>query len=120
MHFRCERYIVADGKADAFASFFVRQLLPIRERYGARLVGRWQTADEVEVLAIWAFESPDTAAEIDGLVRDDPATEQAREFQERYLDPLYHEHVETPLYSTVPLDQTLLAGLAFQPSRRSG
>jgi hypothetical protein len=95
MHFRCERYIVADGKADAFASFFVRHLLPIRERYGARLVGRWQTGD-------------------------DPATEQAREFQERYLDPLYHEHVETPLYSTVPLDQTLLAGLAFQPSRRSG
>jgi NIPSNAP len=120
MHFRCERYIVAEGKADAFASFFVRQLLPIRERYGARLVGRWQTGDEVEVLAIWAFDSPAAAAEIDGLVREDPATAQAQAFQERYLDPLYQEHAETALYSTVPLDQTVLAGLTFQPSRHPG
>ncbi len=120
MHFRCERYIVAEGKADAFASFFVRQLLPIREKYGARLVGRWQTDDEIEVLAIWAFDSPAAAAEIDSLVRDDPATEQARAFQERYLDPLYHEHAETPIYSTVPLGQTALAGLTFAAEHRSG
>ncbi|HZC26412.1 MAG TPA: hypothetical protein VE287_05270 [Actinopolymorphaceae bacterium] len=118
MFFRSERHIVAEGKADAFSAFFVRQLLPIREKYGARLVGRWQTDDEVEVLSIWAYESREAAEEIDELVNGDRATAEAQEFQERYLEPLYHEQVETPLYSTVPLEQTALGTLAFPPPVR--
>jgi 8-oxo-dGTP diphosphatase len=114
MFFRCERYIVAEGKADAFASFFVRQLLPLREKYGARLIGRWQTEDETEVLTIWAFASREAAEEVDEQVRDDPGSAEAQVFQERYLDPLFHEMAEMPLYSTVPLDRTALSDLSFR------
>jgi hypothetical protein len=120
MFFRSERYIVAEGKADAFASFFVRQLLPLREKYGARLVGRWQTEDEAEVLTIWAFPSADAARKIDEQIRNDPASAEAQAFQERYLDPLFHEVAEMPLYSTVPLDRTALAGLSLQPAAGRG
>jgi hypothetical protein len=113
MYFRCERYIVAEGKADAFASFFLRQLLPLREKYGARLVGRWQTEDEAEVVTIWAFASREAADEMDERVRADPGSAEAQAFQERYLDPLFHEMAEMPLYATVPLDRTVLADLSF-------
>jgi hypothetical protein len=117
-YFRCDRYIVVEGKADAFTAFFVRHLLPLREKYGARLVGRWQTADEVEVLTLWAYASQAAAEQAEALVRDDPAFEAARAFQERYLEPLFHEQAEMPLYSTVALEQTALSGLVFEPERR--
>ncbi len=116
MYFRSERYILAEGKADAFAAFFVRQLLPIRERYGARLVGRWQTTDEAEVLTIWAYPSREAAEESDNLVADDPATAEAEAFQERYLEPLYLEREDAPLYSTVLLERTLLGPVWAQGS----
>jgi hypothetical protein len=114
MYFRCDRYVVVDGKADAFTAFFTRHVLPVREKYGARLVGRWQTEDELEVLVIWAYESRQAAEEADRLVEQDPATAEARAFLERYLEPVCVEQAQMPLYSTVSLAQTALRGLSFR------
>lgn len=112
MFFRARRYIVAEGKADAFTAFFLQRLLPIEERYGGRLVGRWQTEDESEVLALWAYQSRESAEQCAKLIRDDPAMREATSFRERYLDPLYLEEAESELLSTVPLRATLLAPFA--------
>lgn len=114
MYFRCDRYVVVDGKADAFTAFFTRHVLPIQEKHGARLIGRWQTEDELEVLTIWAYESRQAAEEADRLVEQDRATAEARAFLERYLEPVYVEEAQLPLYSTVPLAQTALDGLSFR------
>jgi hypothetical protein len=112
MFFRARRYIVAEGKADAFTAFFLQRLLPVEERYGGRLVGRWQTEDESEVLALWAYQSQEAASQCAKAVSEDPAWREATSFRERYLDPLYLEEAESDLYSTVPLRSTLLAPFA--------
>lgn len=81
MFFRARRYIVAEGKADAFTAFFLQRMLPIEERYGGRLVGRWQTEDESEVLALWAYQSREAAEQCAKSVGEDPASREAASFR---------------------------------------
>ncbi len=57
MYFRFRRYSVVSGKTEAFNDFFLRHLLPIQRRHGAKLVGRWQTEDRGEIVVLWAYDS---------------------------------------------------------------
>jgi hypothetical protein len=64
MIFRLRRYKVISGKVEAFNEFFLEYLLPVQQRHGARLVGRWATEDGTQVFAIWVYESREHYEEI--------------------------------------------------------
>ena len=51
MLYRIRRYTAVPENAAAFHDFFNRHLLPVQQRHGARLVGRWATDDEFSTLA---------------------------------------------------------------------
>jgi hypothetical protein len=57
MLFRYRHYCVVPGKITLFNDFFQEWLLPIQLRHGAQLVGRWQTEDGSEIVALWAYAS---------------------------------------------------------------
>lgn len=120
MFFRLRTYSVEAGKLAAFNDFFLERLLPIQLRHGAKLVGRFESAEESRIYALWAYDDQTAFEEIDRRVRDDPAT--AASQQERQsLDPLFTDEViEDFLTSTVPLGLTALAHLMGWPGRRVG
>ena len=57
MMFRIRRYQVVPGKTEAFNEFFLTRLFPVQKRYGARLVGRFQTDDGLQIVAVWVYQS---------------------------------------------------------------
>ncbi len=57
MIFRLRQYKVAPGQIEIFNAFFRDRLLPVQKRYGARLIGRWQTEDDMRVAALWVYDS---------------------------------------------------------------
>ena len=59
MMFRIRRYQVVPGKTEAFNDFFLTRLFPVQKRYGARLVGRFQTEDGLQIVAVWVYQSFD-------------------------------------------------------------
>ena len=111
MIFRCRRYTVAPGKTEVFTQFFRERLLPVQRRHGARLVGRWQTEDGAEIVAIWAYASHEAYRAIEARVRADPQSVAAQEYRRRHLDPLYTATTESFMRSTVPLEMTALGQL---------
>ena len=58
-----------------FTSFFRTHLLPIQQRHGARLVGRWQTDDDL-VVEIWERDGHGAYCRTQAAVRSDPAIAQ--------------------------------------------
>ena len=48
MLYRIRRYAAVPERLAAFNDFFSGYLLPIQVRHGARLVGRWEAADQIE------------------------------------------------------------------------
>ena len=113
MVFRCRWYPVAPGRGEAFASFFRDYLLPVQQRYGATLIGRWQTDDGGRVLALWAYRSREEYEAIQTKVAADPDSSRAKAYRRDALgDNLYTACEEYFLSSTVPLEMTALAGVA--------
>jgi NIPSNAP len=92
---------VPDGLA-SFHDFFRDYLLPIQQRHGARLVGRWQTEDD-RVVAIWEYDDHVAYERIQAAVSVDPAS-RAAERRRQSLPMLYTEKVEVFMIST--LDRT--------------
>jgi 8-oxo-dGTP diphosphatase len=111
MIFRLRRYKVVSGKRDAFNEFFVEYLLPVQQRHGARLVGRWASEGGDKVVAIWAYESRERYEEIHRGVASDPDSLAAQAHRRATLDPLFTETEEAFIFSTVPLALTELAHL---------
>jgi 8-oxo-dGTP diphosphatase len=103
-------YEVAPGRLAAFTEFFEEHLLSVQLRHGARLVGRWATADGGRVISLWVYDDADHLAAVEQLVRDDPASLVAvrRRIE---LEPLVFSTEEMLLDSTVPLADTELAHL---------
>src|SRR5215467_11548109 len=54
-----------------FHEFFRRWLLPIQQRHGARLIGRWET-DDGRVVAVWEYDDRAAYQRIESAVRKDP------------------------------------------------
>jgi hypothetical protein len=114
MIFRVRRYRVAAGKLEAFNAFFLEYLLPVQQRHGARLVGRWASEDGDHVTGIWAYESRDRYEEIQRRVASDPDAVAAQAHRRGTLDPLVTESDEEFMFSTVPFAVTELAHLDEQ------
>ncbi len=112
MIFRCRTYRVAAGKLEAFNAFFLTRLFPVQRRYGARLVGRWESDDGRVIVALWVYESPEAYEAIQHRVSNDPGSAAAQAYRREHLDPLYTETEEWLMRSTVPLELTALSTLA--------
>lgn len=110
-------YRVVPGKLEAFNAFFLEHLLPVQQRHGATLVGRWQSEENV-LLAVWAYESLEAHKAIQAQVAADPDAVAAQVYRRDNLDPLFTELNEWMMTTTVPLEQTALAGLDLQGKAR--
>ena len=75
MIYRRKMYRVSPRIIDDFNLHFNKTLLPTQLKYGSKLVGRWMTqhADEVEVFAIWEYDSYEDYERIEANVRGDEA-----------------------------------------------
>ena len=115
MMFRIRRYQVVPGKIEAFNDFFLTRLFPVQKRYGARLVGRFQTDDGLQIVAVWVYRSFDHYfdhyKEVQSLVAEDADSIAAQEYRRQELDPLFMETDEAFMTSTVPMALTELSHL---------
>lgn len=104
-------YRVAPGKLEAFNAFFLTRLFPVQRRYGATLVGRWESDDGEVIVALWAYKSLDAYHAIQNRVRSDPDSAAAQAYRREHLDPLFTETEEWMMTTTVPLELTALSAL---------
>ena len=111
MVFRIRRYQVVPGKTEAFNDFFLTRLFPVQKRYGARLVGRFQTEDGLQIIAVWAYQSFDHYKDVQSLTAEDADSIAAQEYRRKELDPLFTETDESFMTSTVPMELTELSHL---------
>lgn len=101
-------YRVVEDNLEDFRDFFLQHLLPVQQRYGARLVGRWVTEQRDRVVAIWEYDSLDAYNEIAEAVRSDPASLVARDILKSKEPPLYRAREEVLMTSTVPIELTMM------------
>ncbi|MCJ7840716.1 NIPSNAP family protein [Lederbergia sp. NSJ-179] len=76
MIYRRKRYKVKPKIVTEFNQHFNHTLLPTQLKYGARLVGRWMSQEkenEVEIMAIWEYDSMEEYEKIEQKVRSDQA-----------------------------------------------
>lgn len=111
MLFRYRHYQVVPDKTTLFNDFFREWLLPVQARHGAQLVGRWQTEDGSEIVALWAYESMEAYHAIEACVRADPRSAEAQRYRRANLDPLVTKVQQQFVFSTLPLHLTALAHL---------
>ncbi|XXM72541.1 NIPSNAP family protein [Lysinibacillus sphaericus] len=74
---------MSSGVVKEFNQHFNDTLLPAQLKHGARLIGRWKTSsdeEEVEIFAIWEYDSYEDYEIIEGKVRSDG--EQIKRVQE--------------------------------------
>lgn len=94
-----------------FHAFFRTHLLPVQLKYGARLVGRWQTEDG-RVVAVWEYDDRAAYERIEAAVRADPESGIARQRRSE-LPPLITHQEEVFMTATVQ------PGLAVPPNAHS-
>ena len=99
MIYRMRIYQAVPASLPAFHDFFRTHLLPVQQRHGARLVGRWETEDD-RVVAIWEYDDQDAYHRIQAAVRADPASAAAQQHRQS-LPPLFTEKDEVFMTSTV-------------------
>ena len=92
MIYRLRIYKAVPENLQAFHAFFRDHLLPIQERHGARLVGRWETHDG-RVVAIWEYDDREAYERINAAVEADPASDVAQ-LHRATLGPLFTEREE--------------------------
>jgi NIPSNAP len=76
MIYRRKMYRVSPRILEDFNLHFNKTLLPTQLKYGSRLVGRWMTNEtngEVDVFAIWEYDSYEEYERIEAAVRSDEA-----------------------------------------------
>ena len=111
MMFRIRRYKVVPGKTESFNDFFLTRQFPVQKRHGARLVGRFQTDDGLQIVAVWVYQSFDHYKEVQSLVAEDADSIAAQEYRRQVLEPLFTETDESFMTSTVPMALTELSHL---------
>lgn len=99
MLYRIRRYRAVPQNLEAFHDFFNRHLLPVQQRHGARLVGRWVT-DGGEVLAVWEYDDETAYTTIQSAVAADPDSTRAQEIR-RTIGTLFTEMHEDFARSTL-------------------
>ena len=111
MIFRLRQYKVTPGHIDTFNSFFRERLLPVQKRYGACLIGRWQTGNGGCVTALWAYDNIEQYESIQAKVSIYPDSIEAQKFRRANLKSMIIESEEKFMVSTIPLDWTELSHL---------
>lgn len=101
MYYRYRVYQAIPENETAFTELFLKWLLPVQLKHGARLVGRWVSTDHSKVFAIWEYDSAEAFAAIDQAVKDDLDSAAAREYIATLPD-LYTEMDEGFMTSSVP------------------
>jgi NIPSNAP len=99
MLYRMRIYQAVPANLPAFHDYFRDHLLPVQQRHGARLVGRWETEDN-RVVAIWEYDDRDAYARIQAAVESDPDFVTAQK-QRDSLPPLFTEKKDVLMTSTV-------------------
>lgn len=99
MIYRRKTYRVLPEQVDRFTAFFEKFLLPNQLKHGARLIGRYVTEAQDEIVAIWEYESHDACRRIQEAVRYDDMHRLA-EARRADLEPLYLDSREDFLEST--------------------
>ncbi len=99
MYYRMRIYQAVPENLEVFHRFFRERLLPVQERHGARLVGRWETEDD-RVVAVWEYDSPDHYRRVQASVEADPDAIAAQEFR-RQLPKLTTQSEEFFMQSTM-------------------
>lgn len=76
MFYRRKFYTVKSDFVDVFNKHFNHTNLPSQLKYGSRLIGRWMKTNQdqnVEIFAIWEYDSYEDYVEIENKVRSDEA-----------------------------------------------
>ena len=92
MIYRLRIYKAIPENLPTFHDFFRDHLLPIQERHGARLVGRWETEDS-RVIVVWEYDDREAYERINSAVIADPASGIAQKYRAT-LGPLFTEREE--------------------------
>jgi hypothetical protein len=88
MLYRMRVYRAVPASLPAFRQFFQERLLPVQLRYGARLIGRWETDDD-RVVAIWEYDDRGSYEQIQAAVSRDPDSQRAQEYLRAHLPDLF-------------------------------
>jgi hypothetical protein len=56
-------YVVKEGMLDAFVRLFVEQLVPLRAKFGFRVLGAWTVPEERRFIWVTGYEGPGTIEE---------------------------------------------------------
>ena len=99
MLYRMRIYQAVPANLAAFNDYFQEYLLPVQQRHGARLVGRWETEDD-RVVAIWEYDDREAFERVQAAVASDPDFIAAQRQQET-LPPLYTDTKDVLTRSTV-------------------
>jgi hypothetical protein len=92
--YRMRAYRAVPASLPAFHQFFREYLLPVQLRYGARLIGRWETEDG-RVIAVWEYDDRGSYEQIEAAVRADPDSRRAQEYRRTSLPELFTSMEET-------------------------
>ena len=98
MLYRMRIYQAVEENVEIFNRFFNEHLLPIQKKYGARLVGRWQTED-CRIVAVWEYDNHESYQQIQEKVRADPDSQAAQKYR-KTLPSLINNQEEVFMHNT--------------------
>jgi hypothetical protein len=101
MIYRMRIYHAVPENLETFHQFFRERLLPVQQRHGARLVGRWET-DDGRVVAVWEYDDEDAFAEVDAAVQADPEAAEAQAYRLAEMPQFFTAMEQVLMRSTVP------------------
>lgn len=90
MIYRMRIYRAAEDNIDIFNKFFNERLLPVQLKYGARIVGRWQTSD-FRIVAIWEYDDEESYESIQARVRVDSDSIAAQAYRKTLPQMAYEQ-----------------------------
>lgn len=105
MIYRMRIYQTVSEHLEAFHTFFLERLLPLQQRHGARLIGRWETDDQ-RVVAVWEYDDVEAYQRIEAAVHADPDAAAAQAYRRDALPEFFTGKEEVLMRSTVPQGAT--------------
>jgi len=99
MIYRMRIYRAVEDNIEVFNKFFNEQLLPVQLKYGARIIGRWQTND-FRIVAVWEYDDLESYEHIQAQVRIDSGSIAAQEHR-KSLPQMAYEQEEVFMTNTI-------------------
>ncbi|EAR10777.1 group-specific protein [Reinekea sp. MED297] len=105
MFYRRKHYVIRDHFVDDFNRLFTDINLPNQLKHGARLIGRWMMPldnGDVEVFAIWEYDSEAAYERIEQSVRAD--TEHGDRIRQWFAERGGREHLSNTAFVSIRND----------------